>query len=138
MCVCVLGSKCLTFFLLRDVFERLKCCLDPWLSCMFDCIHICVFLFSKNCFKAISTAPRHLSIPSLSVEPFCCCLSQSLQLSIARWIDQESFYPLDSFSIIVRSIEIYLTAAQHLSIHQDSLACIAFHMFCIFLLSYHS
>ena len=135
--MCVLGSLCLSFFF-RDVFERSKCCLDPWLSCMFDCIHICVFLFLKNCFNATSTAPRHLSIPSLSVKPFCYCLSQSRHLSIARWIDRESFCPLDSFSIVVRSIETYLTAARHLSIHQDSLACIAFHMFCIFLLSYHS
>ena len=50
VCVFVLGSKCLTLFLLRDVFERLKCCLDPWLSFMFDCIYICVFPFLKNCF----------------------------------------------------------------------------------------
>ena len=50
VCVCVLGFMCLTFFLLRDVFESLKCYLDPWLSCMFDCIHVCVFLFLKNGF----------------------------------------------------------------------------------------
>ena len=98
MCVCVLGSKCLTFLLLRDVFERSKCCLDPWLSCMFDCIYICVFLFLKNCFKATSIASRHLSILGLSIELFSCFLSQSRHLSIARWIDQESFCPLDSSS----------------------------------------
>ena len=50
VCVCVLGFMCLIIFLLRDVFERSKCCLDPWLSCMVDCIHICIFLFLKNCF----------------------------------------------------------------------------------------
>ena len=52
MCVwvCVgVGSKCLTFFLLRDVFESLKCCLDLWSSSMLDCIHIFGFLFLKNC-----------------------------------------------------------------------------------------
>ena len=49
VCVCF-GSICLTFFLLRDNFESLKCCLDRWLSSMLDCIHICGFLFLKNCF----------------------------------------------------------------------------------------
>ena len=37
--------------LLRDDFESSKFYLDPWLSYMFDCIHICVFLFLKNVFK---------------------------------------------------------------------------------------
>ena len=50
VCVCVcLGSLCLSFLLLRDDFKSLKCCLDPWLSCIFDCIHVYVFLFLKNC-----------------------------------------------------------------------------------------
>ena len=49
MCVCF-GSKCLTLFLMRDVFESLKCCLDLWLSSMFDYIHICVFLFFEKQF----------------------------------------------------------------------------------------
>ena len=48
VCVCVLGAMRLTFFLLRDDFESLKCFLDLCLSNMFDCIHICVFcLFEK-------------------------------------------------------------------------------------------
>ena len=98
MYVCF-GIKMLIIFLLRDVFGKSKCCLDPWLSCMFDCIHICVFLFLKNCFKVTSTAPRHLSIPNLPIELFSCFLLQSRPLSIARWINRESFYPLDSSSI---------------------------------------
>ena len=36
------------YFLLRDDFESLKCCLDPWLCGMFDCIHVCVFVFLIN------------------------------------------------------------------------------------------
>ena len=28
VCVCVFRSKCLTLFLMRDIFESLKCCLD--------------------------------------------------------------------------------------------------------------
>ena len=92
--------------LLRNICESLKCCLDPWLSCMLDCIHICVFPFLKNYFKATSKDPRHLSIPSLSVELFCCFLSQSRHLSIARWIDRESFCPFDSSSTDPQSIEL--------------------------------
>ena len=98
MCACVFGIYALNFLLLRDDLERSKYCLDPWLSCMFDCIHIYVFLFLKNCFKANSTAPRHLLIPGLSIELCSCFLSQSRTLSIVRWIDRESFCPLDSSS----------------------------------------
>ena len=61
VCVCLLGSLCLSLFLMRDDFLSLKCCLDLWLSCIFYCIHNYVLLFLKNYFKAISTAPRHLS-----------------------------------------------------------------------------
>ena len=98
MCV-YFGIKMLIIFLLRDVFGRSKCCLDPWLSCMFDCIHTCVFLLLKNYFKVTSIAPRHLSIPDLPIELFSCFLLQSRPFSIAKWIDRESFYPLDSSSI---------------------------------------
>ena len=103
MCVCVLGSKCLTFLLLRDVFERSKCCLDSWLSCMFDCIHVCDFLFLKNYFKATSTAPRHLLTPGFSIELFSCFLSQSWYLTTTGLINRETFWPLDS-SLIATSI----------------------------------
>ena len=96
---------CLTF-LLRNIFKSFKCCLDPWLRCMLDCIHICVFPFLKNCFKATSTDPQYLSIPGLSVELFSCFLSQSRHLSIARWIDRESFCPLDSSLTNPQSIEL--------------------------------
>ena len=48
--MCVLGSKCLSILLMRDDFESLKCCLDLWLSSMFDCIHIYVFLFIEKLF----------------------------------------------------------------------------------------
>ena len=48
--MCVLGSKCLSILLMKDDFERLKYYLDLWLSSMFDCIHICVFLFFEKLF----------------------------------------------------------------------------------------
>ena len=54
MCVCVLEILVLKNFKLRDYFERLLCWLDHWLSCMLDCIHICVFLLSKNCFEKLA------------------------------------------------------------------------------------
>ena len=73
---------------------------------MLDCIHICVFPFLKNYFKANSTDPWHLSILGLSVELFSFFLLQSRHLSIARWIDWESFCPLDSFLTNPRSIEL--------------------------------
>ena len=64
MCV-FLGSLCLKF-LLRDDFKSLKCWLDLWLSCMLDCIHICVFPFLKNDFLSnldtSSIPPWHLAI----------------------------------------------------------------------------
>ena len=51
VCVCVcLDPKCFTFSLLWDVFKSLKCWLDLWLSSLLDCIHLCFFSFSKNCF----------------------------------------------------------------------------------------
>ena len=64
MCV-FLRSMCLKF-LLRDDFERLLCWLDHWLSCMLDCIHVCVFHSWKTGFKMwldTSSIPlRHLAI----------------------------------------------------------------------------
>ena len=71
------GSLCLTFFLMKDVFESLKCCLDHWLYSMLDCIHICVFLFLKNYFYAISIVAGHLSTVRLSTKLFSFFISHS-------------------------------------------------------------
>ena len=38
----------LEFFFL--IFESLKCCLDLWLSSMFDCIKVFVLLFFEKLF----------------------------------------------------------------------------------------
>ena len=73
VCVCVLEILVLKIFKLRDYFERLLCWLDHWLSYLLDCIHICVFLLSKNCFEKLA---RHLLDTLLPVEllkPFSCC-----------------------------------------------------------------
>ena len=64
-----------------------------WVACLIAFISV---FFPSWVFKAISTASRHLSIPSLSIELFSCFLSQSRHLSIARWINRETFYPVDS------------------------------------------
>ena len=37
-------------FFLRDDFKSLKYYLDLWLSSMFDCIHVCVFLLFEKLF----------------------------------------------------------------------------------------
>ena len=75
--------------------------MDHWLSCILDCIHICVFLLSKNCFwKAGSTPPRFYLSSFLS-----CFLSQSRQHLDTWWIDRESFWPLDNSSTPGGSIE---------------------------------
>ena len=53
-------------FLLRDVFERLLCWLDHWLSCMLDCIRVYVFHSRKTGFKkwfdTSSIPPWHLAV----------------------------------------------------------------------------
>ena len=38
----------------EDVFESLKCYFDHWLSCILDCIHVCVFLILKNYFEKLA------------------------------------------------------------------------------------
>ena len=105
MCVCVcFGDPCAQNFELRDYFERLLCWLDHWLSCMLDCIHVCVFLLSKNCFEKLA---RHLLDTLLSVEllkPFSYrnpdsssipsgSIENALASSIASWhlVDRLSF-----------------------------------------------
>ena len=100
MCV-YFGIKML-IFLFRDDFDCSKCCSDPWLSCMLDCIHIYVFSFLKNCFKATLTDRRHLSTPGLFVDLFNWFLSQSQHLSIAGGSIEKVFVP----SIDPRSIEL--------------------------------
>ena len=49
MCVCF-GDPCTQIFYI----ERLLCGLDHWLSCMLDCIHVCVFVPLKNCFEKLA------------------------------------------------------------------------------------
>ena len=65
VCVCVLEILVLKILKLRDYFERFLCRLDHWLSCMLDCIHICVFHISKNCFEKLA---RHLLDTFLSIK----------------------------------------------------------------------
>ena len=59
-------GPCAQNFKLRDNFERLLCWLDHWLSCMLDCIHVCVFHSRKTSFKkwldTSSIPPRHLAV----------------------------------------------------------------------------
>ena len=97
------------------MFLSLKCCLDLWLSSMFDWIHNYVFLFLKNCFWAISTASRNLSTARLSIEPLDFPFSTVvIAISIHRsfWefvsIASRSIEKVSRCSIAFRSIEVSL------------------------------
>ena len=70
VCVCVFWIyECFAFFLLRDIFESLKCCLDLWLISLLDCIYLYVFFISlKNYFRqAQQFLDRQLSIETLGL-----------------------------------------------------------------------
>ena len=76
------------------------------MSCMLDCIHICVFLLLKNYFEKLA---RHLFNTLLSVELlnlFLIAISTASRLLVDR---QESSCLLDSFLTPGGSIEIFLT-----------------------------
>ena len=60
----------LDIFFIRDVFESLKCCFDLWLSSMFDCIHVYVFLFFEKMFLNNLDSFSNLLTARLSIEPF--------------------------------------------------------------------
>ena len=74
---------------------------------MLDCIHVCVFHFSKNCFEKLA---RHLlytsSTPCCLSRFFSCFVLLSRQLLDAWWIDRESSCLFDSFSTLGGSIEL--------------------------------
>ena len=128
----------LIIFLLRDDFERSKCILDPWLSCIFDYIRICVFLFLKNYFKA----PWHLSIARWIDQKSFCSLDSSLTASSIHSacfaVDTSrhllnscicwSFLKLDTFQHLL-SIENYWTPIYRVSVIRSSLSLISLHLF---------
>ena len=79
--VCVFGSYMLCIFLLRDVFESFKCCLDFWLSSLLDYIHIYVFpLFEKPIFIKLDSFSIDLN-RQLSIEPIGLLFSIDLNTS---------------------------------------------------------
>ena len=110
--------------MLRDVFESLKCYLDHWLSCILDCIHVCVFLLSKNCFEKLA---RHLlntsSIASYLSSFLSFFLSQSRQHLDTWRIDRESFWPFDSFLTLGGSIEPHILLLVFLFLDSFSTHC---------------
>ena len=103
MCVCVLEILVLKIFCIERLFwDFFVCWLDHWLNCMLDCIHVCVFYISKNCFEKLA---RHLLNTLLSVELLKPFLTQSRHLLDTWWIDRESSCLLDSSSTPGGSIE---------------------------------
>ena len=118
VCVRVLDHECFAFFLLRDVFESLKFCLDLWLSSLLDCIHFCVFFLSlKNCFfiqfNNFSTNPRQIAIYR---DPWISFLDRSYRI-----FDPSSY--LEFVSIASRQIlnpsRKFLFGQQLLNIYRD-------------------
>ena len=90
---------------------------------MLDCIHICVFHISKNCFESCldtSSIPCYLS-SFLSIFFF---FTQSRHLIDTWWINRESSCLLDSFSTLGGSIELlFLDLMNCCSILDRYLSC---------------
>ena len=88
---------------------------------MLDCIHIYVFSSWKTIFKQ----SRQLLDTSLILGYLSSFSTSSYRnfdsFSIARWIDRDFFWILDSFSITGWSIEVGFCSivSQYLSIHRD-------------------
>ena len=101
VCVCVLDHECFAFFLLRDVFKSLTCCLDLWLSSLLNCIYLYVFFLSlKKCFLSSLAASRQILDRLLSVETLgLLFLKNLITSSIHRAIQNLSRQLLDIFSI---------------------------------------
>ena len=99
MCVCVcFWDPCAKKLLLRDDFESLICWLDHWLSCILDCIHVYVFLLSKNCFEKLAWHFLDTSsIASYLLSFLSFFLSQSRQHLDTWWIDRASSCLFNSF-----------------------------------------
>ena len=108
MCVCVcFWDPCAKKLLLRDDFESLICWLDHWLSCILDCIHVYVFLLSKNCFEKLAWHFLNTSsIASYLLSFLSFFLSQSRQHLDTWWINWTSV--LDQVFLF---LDIFLTPA---------------------------
>ena len=89
--------------LLKDVFER-------FIMVFGSLVELHAWLHSNLCFslleKLFLSNLDSFSTPHLSVELLSYFLSQSRHLSTARWINQESSCPFDSFSTTGGSIEL--------------------------------
>ena len=106
----------LCIFLLRDVFESLKCYLDLWLNSLLDCIHFYVFpLFEKLFYQA-----RQL-------------LNKSRQIAIYRdrWTSflDRSYRIFDPLKLFGICLDNFSTDSQ--SIEKNSIWPIAFDSFSI-------
>ena len=114
MCVCF-EIKMLDIFLVKRCFWEVKMLFG-------SLVDLLVWLHSYLCFSLLkklflSNLDSSLT-PSLSIELFSCFLSQSWHLSIARLINRETFYPINSSSTATfihrglldtsRSVEILL------------------------------
>ena len=135
--MCVLEILVLKIFKLRDYFERFLCWLDLWLSCMLDCIHICVFHISKNCFEKLawqlldtSSIPWYLSsfssiflkrnldtssIPGRSIEK-----AHASSIAPRHLVDRSSFYSWIWFFVARYLLDTLAVEDQFLDTYLDS------------------
>ena len=93
--MCVLEILVLKIFKLRDYFERFLCWLDHWLSCMLDCIHICVCTSRKTIFKR-NLNTSLISYGSIEKAPASSVTPRHL-LDRSRFFLDSDFLLLDSF-----------------------------------------
>ena len=111
------GSMNALLFLLRDVFESLKCWLDLWLSSLFVAF---ISMCFSSLWKTTFYQARQILDSFLSIEPFKLLFStevnaisihqdfwsSSQQISIASSIHQETFCLADRSSTDSQSIEV--------------------------------
>ena len=104
VCVCILGLMCLTFLLLRDVFEEFKI--------MFGSLVVFhAWLHSYLCFSPLKKLFLS-NLDSFSTPGYLSRFSTSFYRNLdsfltTKWIDRQTFWTLDSLSTVGGSIELF-------------------------------
>ena len=101
VCVCVLGSMCLKIFVKRWFWELKMLIgslveLHTWLH-----LYLCFSLLEKQFLSNLDTSSTLGYLSSFSTSSY----RNLNSFSTARWIDQQTFWTLDSFSTTSGSIE---------------------------------
>ena len=96
---------------MRVVFGSLKCCLDIWLSNMFDCIHVYIFLFFEKLFLS------NLNSFSIPLD------SKAIYRAFWASLLDRYYHNLDPSRLLIFNPESYSTATR--SIEEVSVCLIA-------------